>query len=145
MSLPTVAISVMQPWAWLIVNGHKDIENRDWRHSRRGPVLIHAGLKVDGPAHQAVLRGDHPASILDDLPDAVRLAYQRDLMAGRIHKGGIVGVATITGCVDTSDSPWFVGRYGYTLADARPLAFMPLRGRLSFFEATYDPAPEPGN
>lgn len=25
-SLPT--LTIRQPWAWLIVNGHKDIENR---------------------------------------------------------------------------------------------------------------------
>ena len=24
------ALSVWQPWAWLIVNGYKDVENRDW-------------------------------------------------------------------------------------------------------------------
>ncbi|AWI90326.1 hypothetical protein C0214_19955 [Methylobacterium sp. DM1] len=33
------ALSIMQPWAWLIVNGHKDIENRDWRGHFRGPAL----------------------------------------------------------------------------------------------------------
>lgn len=145
MSLPDIALSVMQPWAWLIVNGHKDIENRTWRTHRRGPVLIHAGKKIDGDAHQALLRGEHPASFTHDLPDSVRLAYQRDLMAGKIDKGGIVGVATITGCADRSASPWFVGTFGFTLTDARPLDFMPLKGALQFFPATYDPAPEPGN
>lgn len=24
------ALSVWQPWAWLIANGHKDVENRGW-------------------------------------------------------------------------------------------------------------------
>ena len=23
-------ISIRQPWAWLIVNGYKDVENRTW-------------------------------------------------------------------------------------------------------------------
>lgn len=41
------AISIMQPWAWLIVNGHKSIENRSWRCHVRGPILIHAGKKLD--------------------------------------------------------------------------------------------------
>ena len=36
------ALSIRQPWAWLIVNGHKDIENRSWPTRFRGPVLIHA-------------------------------------------------------------------------------------------------------
>ena len=27
-SIAKVALSIQQPWAWLIVEGHKDIENR---------------------------------------------------------------------------------------------------------------------
>jgi hypothetical protein len=42
------ALSVRQPWAWLIVNGLKDIENRPRRTLHRGPLLIHAGLNLDG-------------------------------------------------------------------------------------------------
>ncbi len=36
-------LSIRQPWAWLIVNGYKDIENRTWSTRFRGKVLIHAG------------------------------------------------------------------------------------------------------
>src|SRR5437016_10859136 len=41
------ALSVRQPWAWLIVNGHKDIENRSWQTKFRGKLLIHAGQRFD--------------------------------------------------------------------------------------------------
>ena len=34
----TKAISIRQPWAWLIVNGYKDVENRIWPANLRGPV-----------------------------------------------------------------------------------------------------------
>jgi|ERR1700758_4475866 hypothetical protein len=34
-------IVIRQPWAWLIVNGFKDIENRSWRTRYRGPLMIH--------------------------------------------------------------------------------------------------------
>ena len=44
MDYPRKALSIQQPWAWLIVNDHKDIENRDWRTHYRGPVLIHAEI-----------------------------------------------------------------------------------------------------
>jgi len=37
------ALSVKQPWAWLIVNGYKKIENRNWPTSFRGRIYIHAG------------------------------------------------------------------------------------------------------
>jgi hypothetical protein len=30
------ALSVRQPWAWLIVNGYKDVENRSWTTHYRG-------------------------------------------------------------------------------------------------------------
>jgi len=36
------ALSVRQPWAWLIVNAYKDIENRDWATKLRGRIWIHA-------------------------------------------------------------------------------------------------------
>ena len=32
------ALSIKQPWSWLIVHGHKDIENRDWSTQLRGRV-----------------------------------------------------------------------------------------------------------
>ncbi len=41
------ALSIRQPWAWLIANGYKDIENRSWRTNFRGEFLIHAGKKFD--------------------------------------------------------------------------------------------------
>ncbi len=46
------AITVRQPWAWAIIHGGKDIENRSRNiaGSYRGPVAIHAALNVDGGA-----------------------------------------------------------------------------------------------
>ncbi|MDQ5815400.1 MAG: ASCH domain-containing protein [Actinomycetota bacterium] len=41
------ALTVAQPWAWAIVQGFKDVENRAWRTSHRGRLLVHAGNKVD--------------------------------------------------------------------------------------------------
>ncbi|WP_289241690.1 ASCH domain-containing protein [Delftia sp.] len=40
------ALSIRQPWAWLIVHGYKDIENRDWHTPFRGNLLVHAGLTM---------------------------------------------------------------------------------------------------
>ena len=38
------ALSIKQPWAWLICAGYKDIENRDWSTKFRGRIYVHAGL-----------------------------------------------------------------------------------------------------
>ena len=36
------ALTLRPHWAWLVVNGYKDIENRSWRTRLRGRVWIHA-------------------------------------------------------------------------------------------------------
>ena len=42
-------LTVRQPWAWAIIHGGKDVENRSRSiaGSYRGPVAIHAGLMPD--------------------------------------------------------------------------------------------------
>ncbi|WKN47132.1 hypothetical protein [Nocardioides sp. Arc9.136] len=40
------ALTVQQPWAWAIVHGGKDVENRTQAWSYRGPLAIHAGQRV---------------------------------------------------------------------------------------------------
>lgn len=50
-----------------------------------------------------------------------------------LQRGGIIGVAEIVDCVEASDSPWFFGRYGFVLRNARPVDFIPVKGALGFF------------
>lgn len=122
---PQRALSIMQPWAHLIVTGAKDIENRDWSTRFRGPVLIHAGKKYDGERGEASCMGVA-------LPD-------------HFDMGGIVGEAEIVDCVTESSSPWFFGKFGFVLRNARPLPFRPCRGQLVFFTPDFSivaaPAP----
>lgn len=127
MNLPDKALSIMQPWAWLIVNGHKDIENRDWTTRYRGPVAIHAGKKVDWDCGASLWEANaHPVT-----GEALTFDPQP---GGRMpDTGGIVGVAEIVDCVDSSGSPWFVGRYGFVIRNARPVPFIAVKGALGFF------------
>ena len=41
-------LSLLQPWASLIVMGVKTIETRRWQTQYRGPLLIHAGQRKAG-------------------------------------------------------------------------------------------------
>lgn len=41
------ALSIKQPWAWLIVHGIKDIENRHWRTKFHGRFFVHASKSFD--------------------------------------------------------------------------------------------------
>ena len=36
-------LTIRQPWAWAIIYGGKDVENRSWLTKHRGPLLVHAG------------------------------------------------------------------------------------------------------
>lgn len=111
-----LALSIQQPWAWLIVNGYKPVENRTWPTKVRGWIGIHAGKKIDAEGYQLV-RENFPQI---ELPTSFEV-------------GGIVGRARITGCVEDHDSPWFFGPYGFTMEGAEPLPFRECRGRLGFF------------
>lgn len=122
--IPNRALSIMQPWAFLIVNGHKNIENRDWPTRYRGPVAIHSGKKIDAEPARDLRDGAHPVT--------GRSVY---LATPFVYEtGGIVGVADIVDCVSDSDNEWFVGRYGFVLANQRPVPFIPVKGALGFFD-----------
>lgn len=101
------ALSIRQPWASLIIFGGKDIENRTWRTKHRGPILIHASLKIER---------DVPHDF-DDLPT-----------------GGIIGQADLVNVVEKSDSEWWQGPIGFVLANPKPLPFYALKGKLGLFE-----------
>jgi len=115
-------LSVRQPWAWLIANGHKDIENRDWSTNHRGPVAIHAGKRLD-PEMESI---------------RILCGQRGILLPNHFARGGIVGRVILTDCVSAHPSVWFKGEYGFVLAEAQPLDFIELTGRLGFFDYEFD-------
>ena len=135
------ALSIKQPWAWLICAGYKDIENRNWQIGRKptpglhsisyglrlpNRVYIHAGKGVDWQATMAIDAGELPWLTHDAL-DGLR--------GTPFALGAIIGEVDITDCVKASASPWFEGPYGFTLAN--PTLYdkpIPYRGQLGFFE-----------
>lgn len=73
------ALTVQQPWAWAIVHGGKDVENRTqaWRY--RGPLAIHAGARVSErglrtvPSIVAAERGTSPTLVADQVRSSIEL------------------------------------------------------------------------
>jgi hypothetical protein len=112
------AIAIRQPFAWLIVHGYKDVENRTWATSHRGPLLVHASKTLHRAASEVVAYC-HAQGI--PLPEYVDV-------------GGIVGITTVVDVVDSHSSQWFTGPLGWVLRDARPLPFHPIRGRPGVWE-----------
>ena len=118
------AISIRQPWAWLIAHGYKHHENRTWNTKFRGEFLIHAGKGFDAAGY---------AWARDSFPDIC--------MPGptEFERGGIVGRGTLYEVATASSSPWFFGPFGFCIARAEPLPFAPCKGRLGFFEPAVQP------
>lgn len=128
------ALSIKEPWAWLIVQGIKDIENRTWRTNYRGRVLIHASRSFDQRGYDWLVAGPSPL-ITFTFPDGFPTPE-----SFRPTMGGIVGVVEIAGCVSDSPSPWFFGPFGFQLRGAKRLPFRALRGMPGLFETQLEPA-----
>lgn len=123
------ALSIRQPWAWAIIHAGKDIENRSWSTSYRGPVLIHAAKGMTRGDYEDCLAALHHISLTHPFPTDLPLPAFEEL-----PRGGIIGKARLSNCVSSSPSPWFFGPYGFVLADVEPLSFLPFKGKLGFFD-----------
>lgn len=128
-TLPLMAISIRQPWAWAIIHAGKDIENRDWPTRFRGPVCIHAAKGMTRDEYEDCLAAMHHISQTNPFPSGLTMPHFDSLV-----RGGIVGTAEINGCISDSDSPWFFGKFGFRLSNVRPVDFIPVRGALGFFD-----------
>jgi len=107
-------LTIRQPWASLIMAGIKDVENRTWSTKLRGRFLIHASAIVKRSAWGSfrVGRPDH-----DDFHHASAF-----IKSGGLPLGAILGTVELTDVVTESDSPWFVGPVGFTLANPQSFA-----------------------
>lgn len=114
-----LTLSIQQPWAWLIVNGHKDVENRTWSTRVRGMIRVHAGQKFDKEGYEWI-RHEFPGIALPE--------------PSEFERGGIVGRVRIIGCVERMESPWFFGPFGFALTEGQSSTFMPCKGKLGFFK-----------
>ena len=120
MELPKFALSIRQPWADAIIWHEKDIENRNWTTNFRGAVCIHAA-KAWGRSEK------------DDL-EYIEQLLNIKLEVDKPELGGIIGTAEIIDCVADSESHWFSGKYGFVLANAKSVDFIPCKGALGFFD-----------
>jgi hypothetical protein len=116
-------LSLREPWLSLILAGHKRVENRRWRTSYRGPLLLHASRTFDT---------DVPREMIARL---IAQPYAEWEAATSFRTGGIVGMAQLVDCVHESPDPWHIkGQWGLILADVRRLSFIACRGQLGLFD-----------
>lgn len=115
-------LTIHQPWAWLIVNGFKDIENRVWQAHYRGRLYIHAGKKFDDEGYAAVKKA---------FPE-IQLPAKADFVFG-----AIIGSVNLKSCT-AGDNPskWAMpGQWHWTLDNPVILPAEPMRGAQGLFIA----------
>ena len=126
--LPQVALSVRQPWAWAIIHGGKDVENRSAFAVSKGSfepkrICIHASI--------GMTRQEYRHARLFML--AIGVGCPRpDMLVRR----AIIGVATVDEVVTESDSPWFFGPRGLVLSNVEAINSIPVSGALGYFTWT---------
>lgn len=124
-------LSIRQPWAWWIIAGEKDIENRNWQTDYRGKLLIH----VSSFWSTGIIKRDWEAALdcYQQRPLKGTMPYANQEIL-RSQCGHIIGSVDMVECVKASDSPWFFGRYGFVLTNPRrlksPIQFKAMLGLL---------------
>jgi hypothetical protein len=101
-------LSVRQPYAWAIVAGIKDVENRSWATKIRGRIFIHAGKNNE--------------RVDDGLDDLRRKGVRKLPKEQDMTFGAIIGSVEIVDCVEKHSSKWYLrGKMGLLLAKPRKL------------------------
>lgn len=146
------ALTVRQPWAWAIIHGQKDVENRSRNiaGSYRGPIAITASAK----------RSDDPQYVRDALDDMAARGLPRKeeitdpatfaSFGSTLYVGAVLGVVDLVdvhamwadedGCCDRCISRWAQqSPYHLVLANPRPLPTpIPVHGRLGLWTLPVD-------
>ena len=111
------ALTVRQPYAWLIVAGLKPIENRTWSTTYRGPLLIAAAVRLH----------DHP---IPEIEQRYGVHIDRDALMF----GGIIGRVNLVDVVRSHASRWFHGPFGWVFERPTELPFHKVRGQQTLFD-----------
>jgi len=120
-------LTIRQPWAWLVVNGWKNVENRGWATKHRGDLLIHAAARMTQADYEAC------RIFVDGIHEDLAMPAFEDLPLG-----GIVGEVTLLDCVYSHPSPWFTGPVGWVLDEACACKLIPWKGQQGLFEVRDD-------
>ena len=130
-------LTVRQPWAWAIIHGGKDVENRtrNIAGSYRGPVAIQAGLAyVKGTPAGVALKAAHGSETTTELKfgavigvvDLSDVHHDHDSMKCVDWEHGITDDGTYLSC-----SEWSMADHHHLcLSNPRPIDPIPAKGRL---------------
>ena len=129
--VPTIALSVRQPWAWALIYGGKDVENRTEASVRMGGMRKQVGKRISIHAAKGMTREEY-----EDASESI--AYMSGGRAqcppaAELLRGGIIGTAVLASVVDRHTSKWFCGPRGLCLTHPEPAPFIGASGELGMF------------
>ena len=127
-------LSLLQPWASLVVLGHKKIETRSWTTAYRGPLLIHASLGKSGKefAELPALRAYIPDFNALPFGAIIGEALLEDVW--RFEGDDPRALQEIT-LEERAFGDFSAGRYGFLLKAAQPYDEpIPAKGKLGLWE-----------
>jgi len=131
-----LALTLKQPYAWMVIFGSKDIENRSWVNSvlqglidRQEEFAIHAGLDCTKEYYRQAVefaRAQDPE---------LEVPKRQDLLLGALI-GTVIPVRVYTPEDWTPQRPWHMpDQNGWQLQDRKPLVrAIAMRGRQGFWK-----------
>lgn len=131
------AISIKQPWAYLICAGIKDVENRTWPTKYRGRVYIHASAKL--AKHEFTWEQSSELTKHEEL-DIVYSAIigHVDIVDCVVNYPSIWAEKSETGLLDEPTNEYGKPIYNWILAN--PVLFdkpiLNVKGKLSFWDCS---------
>jgi len=132
------AISLLQPWATLIMLGYKEYETRSWGTTHRGPLAIAASAGKPAWAREVCETDPIISSIL----------AQHNLTFDTLPRGAVLGMCSVDemhkmdetwnlvlGEVELACGDYSNGRVAWALSHVQPFATpIPCKGKLSLWE-----------
>lgn len=127
------ALTIWNPWASLISEGVKPVENRNWPFEERvrqrkaiigTRIAIHAGKTFDLDAAHGLMGWPPPVPAI--------------VVASRLVSSAILCTAVVDRFVSTMDSRWFCGPVGWMLRDVRKFEPVPCRGAQGLWDVPAD-------
>ena len=129
-------LTLIQPWATLIALNEKHIETRSWATTYRGPLLIHAGQKVDRsvwrlPCFKEIL--DKYGITPDNIPTSAIIA--------QVQLTDVQPTEELIDSISTQEKAfgfYDVGRFGWILQNTTQFNIPDVKGHLGLWEYKLD-------
>lgn len=123
---PIYAISVRQPWAWAIIHGGKDVENRTKAPEGTSDLIgrricIHAAKGMTQYEYESAAEFMATLGVECPCPD-------------RLYRGGVIGSVRIDHVASEYPSRWFFGPRGIVVREPQSCDPVAASGQLGWFK-----------